>query len=125
MSNNFKVELVSMGTIFNILINLLIVAAVAYIGILAYLYVFQRHLLYLPAKEIGMPANYGLASMQEVKLHTSDGLTIIAWYKPAQGHKPTEIYFHGNRGNLADRSEKIEAMLETGMGLLAVSYRGY
>ena len=96
-----------------------------YASICAYLYISQRNLIYVPEKEIESPENYGLHHVHQITLTTEDNLRITAWYAKAEDNNPTIIYLHGNAGNLGDRAEKITHFTNTGMGLLAVSYRGY
>lgn len=121
MSNDSCVKLLIMS----ILYYIIIAAIIVYACMNAYLYYFQRSILYLPVKEMAGPKNYGLYKMDAVTLQTSDDLDITAWYAPPSHNEPVMLYFHGNAGNLGDRSEKLHFFLEKGFGVLAVSWRGY
>jgi fermentation-respiration switch protein FrsA (DUF1100 family) len=108
-----------------ILINAFTTLAVVYTGACCYLYFFQRSILYLPDKHLEEPAKYGLPKFEELKITTSDNVKLTAWYIPAKKGKPTLAYFHGNAGNLGRRAEKFKDFANTGIGILAISYRGF
>lgn len=94
--------------------------------IAGYLYFFQRNILYIPNKNLGMPSTYQLYNMGALSLKTPDKVSVTAWYAPPPNDQaPVIVYFHGNAGNLSDRHEKFAKFLENPVGLLALSYRGY
>lgn len=121
MGNNSALKSLIMSFTYQIIILIFI----GYAGINAYLYFFQRSILYLPVKELSEPKNYGLHETSSVRLKTADSLNITAWYTAPKHNEPTLLYLHGNAGNLGDRTEKLEAMAGQGFGILAVSWRGY
>ncbi|MBS0357904.1 MAG: alpha/beta fold hydrolase [Proteobacteria bacterium] len=88
-------------------------------------YIFQRNLMYHPNKNKASPEQVNAADMQVITLSTEDQLSITAWYKAANPHLPTLIYFHGNAGSFADRIDRIRSYLNQGFGVLLLSYRGY
>ncbi|MFQ3355899.1 MAG: fermentation-respiration switch protein FrsA (DUF1100 family) [Paracoccaceae bacterium] len=99
---------------------------ILYLGCTAYLFLFQRSLLYHPAKGVNNPADYGVGEMKVVKLETYDGLSIAAWYRaPKNKNGLTLIYFHGNTGHIGDRANKVKPYLDYGYGVLLLSYRGF
>jgi hypothetical protein len=104
---------------------LIILAILAYGGVLALMYVFQRSLMYFPDRSRTPPAAAGLPQAQEVILKSADGESLIAWYVAPQGDKPLIIYFHGNGGALNLRANRFRWLTGDGFGLLALSYRGY
>lgn len=64
--------------------------------------------------------------MEIVTLKTNDGLKLVAWYHQAlHPHLPTIIYFHGNAGNIGQRSNAVQPFFKKGYGVLLVTYRGY
>jgi fermentation-respiration switch protein FrsA (DUF1100 family) len=85
----------------------------------------QRALMYFPESVRTMPAAAGLPQAQELTLDTADGETIIVWHVPPRGGSPVVIYFHGNGGALRMRVDRFARLVGHGIGLLAVSYRGY
>lgn len=106
-------------------IGVLVVAGLCYIGIVAALYFGQRSLMYFPTSKRTAPADVGLTRANEVILDTSDGEKLIAWYVPPQGDQPTIMFFHGNGDSLAGCAERFREIARAGLGLLALSYRGY
>jgi uncharacterized protein len=103
----------------------LIVAAAAFGGLVAMIYVAQRSLMYFPERLHTPPAMAGLREAQEVTLDTKDGERVIVWHVPPRGEKPVLLYFHGNGGALRNRVDRFRALIADGNGLVALSYRGY
>lgn len=95
--------------------------ATVYLAVVAILWVFQSNFLY-PAPQTAAPLSDGY---QEVEIQTSDGLDLRAFYHAAAPGLPTLVYFHGNGGNLSGASISNGALVETGIGVLLVEYRGY
>jgi hypothetical protein len=96
-----------------------------YILMTAGLAVFQRRLQYFPDRHLADPAQAGMSGVEDLRLTTDDGETLVAWYVPAKDGHPLILYFHGNGGALADRAPRFDALTACGYGLLAISYRGY
>jgi len=104
---------------------LLLIVALAYGGLLALMYVFQRALMYFPDSARTPPAAAGLAQAEEMTLTSTDGEKLIAWHVPPQRTEPVVIYFQGNAGALDLRAERFKWLIADGTGLVALSYRGY
>jgi fermentation-respiration switch protein FrsA (DUF1100 family) len=81
--------------------------------------------MYFPDPSRVPPTEVGLDGVEEVKLPTDDGVTLIAWYAPAREGKNTILYFHGNAANAANRARKIELMREDGSGVFYLNNRSY
>ncbi len=96
-----------------------------YIGACLFLYFNQRNILYHPDTKLDQPAQYGFNGAEAIKINTSDNVKITAWYAPAEEGKPTILYLHGNAGNLGRRAGKFNDIASYGIGVLAISYRGY
>ena len=105
--------------------SLLIIGAVAYLGIMAAMYVLQRELIYVRDAARTAPASVGLPDVAERVLETPDGEKIIAWYGKAKPGQPVILYFHGNGGALEIRRERMRKYLDRGRGMLMMAYRGY
>lgn len=103
------------------------VVVVGYSGAVGALYVGQRSLMYFPDPTRWVPeaAAVGLTQTEEVELKTSDGETLVAWHFAPKPGKPTVIYFPGRSRTLRERSHQLVKLKADGMGVLAVSYRGY
>ncbi|HTK85234.1 MAG TPA: alpha/beta fold hydrolase [Patescibacteria group bacterium] len=106
--------------------GLLFEIAFLYFGLLAFLYFYQRHMMYVPNVSRPEPAAYGCSDMAVVNVTTADGLTLYGWYKaPAKPDKPLLLMFHGNAGNIGTRNYKARFWLDHGYGVLMAEYRGY
>jgi len=104
---------------------LFILAAAGYLALGALMFFAQRALMYFPERVRTLPAAAGLPQADEIALDTADGEKIIAWHVSPRGGKRVVIYFHGNGGSLRLRTERFAHLIADGIGLLAVSYRGY
>lgn len=102
--------------------------ALAYAGAVAYMYLIQHRLVYLPdqpGREIpATPAALGL-EYESVALTTSDGETLDGWLVPAPAERATVAFFHGNAGNIGHRLPVLKALHELGLSTLIVDYRGF
>lgn len=99
--------------------------ATGYLALAALMYFAQRSLMYFPETVRTPLAAAGFPQAQEVWLNPSDGERIIAWHVPPRDDKPVVLYFHGNGGSLRLRVDRFQKIAAAGVGLLAVSYRGY
>ncbi len=104
-------------------LTLVLVSAYAVIAVAAF--IAQRRLMYFPDRTRASPASFALTGVEERMLRTPDGETLIAWFGRAPPGRPTLLYFHGNAGNLANRSERVRKYQARGLGVFILSYRGY
>lgn len=104
---------------------LLIALAVAYCGLLALMFAFQRRLMYFPGPRCAAPAACGLPEAKEIQITSGDGERLVAWYVAPHDENPLTIYFQGNAGGLDLRVDRFRALIAGGIGLLALCYRGY
>lgn len=95
---------------------------VAYISTFAYMYFFQRNLVFRPS---GNPFQETYTPYVPWVYETSYGLKLRGlWYPPEAGKK-TIVIFQGNAGNIGGRRSKADLFREQGMGTALVGYRGY
>lgn len=104
------------------LLSFLLVAAVGYGLLVALMYVSQRALLY-PGATGGPPSptHWGDA----VTIETHDGERLHALRASAAEGRPTVVFFPGNADRIERYSFLAEMLGARGIGLLALSYRGY
>jgi uncharacterized protein len=88
-------------------------------------FVLQRRLMYFPDPDRVSPASFNLPGVKERMIDAPDGARLISWYAPPAPGQPTILYFHGNAGNLASRSERVRRYVSRGYGVLFLSYRSY
>lgn len=89
------------------------------------MYVWQRHMIYIPAYQTPKPGDYHAQDMQIISLNTEDGVQLKSWYKPAHLGKPTLLYLHGNAGHIGYRMPLAREFIKDGFGVLLLEYRGY
>ena len=104
---------------------IIILATAGYFAFVAFLYVAQRSFLFHPQPIHPSPAQVGLPMAQETVIDTADGERVILWHVPPRGEKPVVIYFHGNAEIVASRAARHRELTADGVGLVALSYRGY
>ena len=110
------------GAVFSVLRIVLLV----YVGLCAYLYVFQARCIYFPTKRLdASPADVGLEH-EEVRLTTSDGNMIYGWLVPAERNERGVILLcHGNGGNISHRLETLLLFRDLGFTSFIFDYSGY
>jgi len=103
----------------------LLLACVIYAGFAIAMYHNQHRLVYrLDSRRIA-PSRVGLSGVEEVLLEVPGGETLIVWSSLAHPGKPTILYFHGQAGNLARRSERVRRYRAAGIGIVMMAYRGF
>lgn len=87
----------------------------------------QRHLIYLPGTEAVPPSAAVLPGASEVTLDTSDGLSLGAWFIPADepDRGMAVLVANGNAGNRSGRAPLARALAAHGLAVLLFDYRGY
>jgi uncharacterized protein len=88
-------------------------------------YFGHRLFMYFPDPTRTSPAEAGLHGVEEVEIAGADGVTLVTWYAPAEGDKPTLLYFHGNGANALNRASRIKMIQESGFGVFYLNNRGY
>ena len=105
-------------------LGLFVLVAIVGLGVL---WVFQRHLLYIPFGHVAAPAAVGLPQAEEVTFPTEDGLTLAGWFVPAETRPAqfTILVFNGNAGNRSFRAPLALALAKADLSVLLFDYRGY
>jgi alpha-beta hydrolase superfamily lysophospholipase len=104
-----------------------LVLSVVAVLVLALLWGFQRHLIYLPSRGPVPAADSSIAGARDVVLRTSDGLDLGAWLVPASAPDRDVVVLvaAGNAGNRAGRAPLARALSSRGLAVLLFDYRGY
>ena len=107
------------------LLNLLLLQAVAYLALVLLVYFAQPHLVYFPDKQLSStPKTIGL-DYTTVSIATSDGETLHGWQVTAADAKGTVLFLHGNAGNISHRIYYLTMFKRLGYNTLLFDYRGY
>ena len=86
----------------------------SYLMIVAYLYFFQRSIIYVPDKVASGFFKPQSSLLTTMHLVTPDQQKISVWHHLRHHHQPIIIYFHGNAGNLKDREDKFYRFIDAG-----------
>ncbi|PKB71431.1 MAG: hypothetical protein BZY87_06000 [SAR202 cluster bacterium Io17-Chloro-G6] len=89
----------------------------------------EKRFVFFPVAELlYTPSDAGL-EYEDVRFHTSDGMTLQGWFipgDPERGSDLTWLWFHGNGGNLGHRVDELaQAHHRTGDNIFIFDYRGY
>jgi uncharacterized protein len=104
---------------------IVMLAGGGYFAFVAFLYLAQRQFVFHPQSAHPSPAAAGLPEAEETVIDTADGARVVVWQVPPRGEKPVVIYFHGNAEIVASRAKRHRQLTADGIGLVALSYRGY
>jgi uncharacterized protein len=109
------------------MLGYLIALGVAYLALLVLLRIFENSIIFYPNFPGRLEGNWQPAglSVEDVWLHTADGVKLHAWWIPAQDAKFTFLAFQGNASNIANRADTYRFLHEVPVNVLAVQYRGY
>jgi fermentation-respiration switch protein FrsA (DUF1100 family) len=104
------------------LFTFLLIALGAYAALVAFMYFSQRSILFPGAgSEPPTDPEWGEA----VAISTPDGETLHALHSEAAPGKPSVLFFPGNADRIGNYAFFAEELAARGIGLLAISYRGY
>lgn len=109
------------------MLRLLSWLVLAYVLVVVLVWAFQDRLLYLPhmgREHLATPADRGMA-WESVTLATDDGLSLDAWWVPANEPRGSLLFFHGNAGNISHRLDSLAQFHQLGLSVLIIDYRGY
>ncbi|UCF18578.1 MAG: alpha/beta hydrolase [Gemmatimonadota bacterium] len=88
----------------------------------------ERQLIYFPTRvraDAATPSIPGTGVVEEVWLQTDDGPRVHGIYAGAPDAFADLLFFHGNAGNLYDRLDNVQLLVESGFNVLIMDYRGY
>lgn len=109
------------------MLKLLAIFAVGYGLLVAYVYLTQDRMLYIPDMPgralDATPADAGL-EYEDVSIETDDGVMLHGWFVPG-GSDRVLLFFHGNAGNISHRLESISRFHDLDLSVLIIDYRGY
>ena len=114
-----------MKWLIRIALGVVVLAVVAYAGVLAYIYINQRSLQYDLGGRLFALSETTLKGAELVSIPTADGTNLAAWYEAPQPGKPLIVYFRGNSASFSREHARYEAWEADGYGFLAFDYRGF
>ena len=106
----------------NMVFNIFLIVLLIYFLITAFLFFYQRKLLYHP----------NINSYNDVKpnhrieeVFISSDNDLISWYYKKNEKYKTLVFFHGNAGNLSNRIYKLNEFSKLNLNYLIFAYRGF
>jgi fermentation-respiration switch protein FrsA (DUF1100 family) len=103
----------------------LLLGLITYLIVLAYVYIFQRNLLYHPSVD-GHQGDKIIFDYEEVFIKNNEGVKLKAWlHEKDLINKKTILFFHGNAGELSNRNYKLNELSQFDINFLIVAYRGF
>lgn len=97
----------------------------AYGFLVALVYFTQVIHVYHPVGHIAhTPADEAL-EYEDVTLHTADGLSLGAWFVPAEDARGAVLFLQGNAGNRSHRVADLAVFNKLGYATLIVDYRSF
>lgn len=85
---------------------------------------YEKSAVYPFDTSYASPMDAGEARLNEERLITEDGETLVIWRADPAPGKPTVVYFSGNAGGLKDRADRFAYLIDAGFGVIAPAYRG-
>ncbi|TVR63811.1 MAG: alpha/beta hydrolase [Gemmatimonadales bacterium] len=99
------------------------------LGAFLYLLISPRvaeRLVFLPdVSHPGSPPALAGVSGEEVWLEASDGVRVRGWWWEVNSKAPAVLFFHGNAGHLGHRVFTARELVERGLSVFVLGYRGY
>jgi len=90
---------------------------------------FEHHQVYHPDRMLEATGAELKRPFEDLFFKTSDGMELNAWFYPAAQDSLRAdwcaLVCHGNAGNISHRLELCAALLETGLSVFMLDYRGY
>lgn len=104
------------------MLTVLAVVAAGWAALIGLLWAGQRHLIYLPDRDLPAPPD----DVTVVTVETDDGVTHRVWVVPADGGAVARVVvFNGNAGHKAHRLPLARDLAAEGMEVVLFDYRGY
>ncbi len=100
-------------------------AIAIYLLLAIFIYLNQRNLLYLPSenKYLDNPIEF---NYEEVFIKVENQIKLKAWFIKKDLKKlKTLVFFHGNAGNLHNRSYKLNKLKNLDLNIIILSWRGF
>ena len=96
-----------------------------YLIIVAYMYLNQRKLLYLPSENNYLDDQIDF-HFREVFIDVEKNLKLKAWLIENDfKNKKTLVFFHGNAGNLSNRTYKLNQLSKLDLNIIILAWRSF
>ena len=99
--------------------------AFCYLYLALWFVVHQREFQYTRGGTSGSPEAAGLEGFAEISIATEDGEHIVGWWAPPPDRAGVVLYLHGTPSTLPDTVWRLPDLRNSGLGVMAIDYRGY
>ena len=100
-------------------------AAFGYLWVILWFAAHQRDFQYTPGGSRVAPETVGLDDFAAIEISTEDGERIVAWWAAPSSGGGVVLYFHGSPSTLPDTVWRLPDLRRSGLGVMAIDYRGY
>ncbi len=109
------------------MLKIIYVIGAAYLLFVAFVYLMQGRMLYLPniaGRSLVMTPADADMEYDDVTLVTDDGVRVHGWFVAGESDQVV-LFFHGNAGNISHRLDSVRQFLDLGLSVFIIDYRGY
>jgi uncharacterized protein len=100
-------------------------AAFGYLWVILWFAAHQRDFQYTPGGSRVAPETVGLDGFAAVEIPTEDGKRIVAWWAAPSSGDGVVLFLHGTPSTLPDTVWRLPDLRKSGLGVMAIDYRGY
>ncbi len=111
----------------NLFVRWFIILLVIYAGLCTLMFSLQDKLIYFPGSAgdvVITPGDMGL-DFEDLRLASTNGATIHAWYTPCKEARGTVIFSHGNAGTISGRVDLVRDFHHLRLNSLFYDYQGF
>jgi len=102
-----------------------VLAAFGYLYVSLWFAAHQREFQYTTGGSRVTPEAVGLDGFTAVEIQTEDDERIAAWWAPPSPGGGAVLFLHGTPSTLSDTVWRLAELRNSGLGVMAIDYRGY
>ena len=95
-----------------------------YLIIISYMYLNQRKLMYLPSENNYLDDKISF-EYEEIFIPVDEKINLRSWFIKKNPNNKTLLFFHGNAGNLSNRTYKLNEFAKLDLNILIFAWRGF
>ena len=101
------------------------IAVFGYLWLCLWFAAHQRDFQYTPGGSRVTPEAAGIEGFTTAEITTEDGERIVAWWSPPSQGGGIVLFLHGTPGTLRDTVWRLPDLRKSGLGVMAIDWRGY
>jgi fermentation-respiration switch protein FrsA (DUF1100 family) len=103
----------------------LLLGGFLYLLLCLFFVLHQRQFQYTLGGTRSTPETAAAAGFIEVKVPTEDGERLDGWWLPPPAGRGVVLFLHGTPGTVPDHTWRFAQLKHSGLGILAIDWRGY